>query len=272
MGISLANQNVGRYWGLAGAAQEDLSRSLDDALQAAVEALQPTPRSRILDIGCGTGRATRQLGEQVPGERVRGIDVSRELVKAARGFARIHGMPIRFEVGEAERLRFRRNEFDRVLSTFGVIFAQDPTAAAGEIIRVCRPGGRLVLTAWEPSRVLLDLRTAFNGGRPPTDAALPEYFRWADRQFVRDLFGPGFDLRFQSRETRLFAPDAEWIWNLWSRTTLQVSLALMSATERERTRRATLRLLNRFRAGPGVCLARRYLLISGVRRGSPSRA
>src|SRR5262245_62515281 len=81
---------------------------------------------------------------------VTGVDISPELLAAAVDLSAHIRPPIEFRLGDAEQLPFDDGTFDGVISTFGVMFAIDQAAAAAELGRVCRSGGRLALTTWSP--------------------------------------------------------------------------------------------------------------------------
>src|SRR5215813_14810159 len=84
------------------------------------------------------------------GATVTGVDISQELLAAARELSAHVRPAIDFRRADAERLPFADSTFDGVISTFGIMFALDQTQAAAELTRVCCPGGRLALTAWAP--------------------------------------------------------------------------------------------------------------------------
>ena len=77
-----------------------------------------------------------------------GVDIAQGLLEVARERAAAARLPIEYRLGDAESLPFEDGAFDAVVSTFGVMFASRPEAAAAELARVCRPGGRIALTTW----------------------------------------------------------------------------------------------------------------------------
>jgi SAM-dependent methyltransferase len=83
-----------------------------------------------------------------PGDRW--LDLAPALIETARSRAAEEGLPVRFEVGDAERLPYGDGSFDVVSSAVGVMFAPDHGAVAAELARVCRPGARLGLACWRP--------------------------------------------------------------------------------------------------------------------------
>ena len=115
-------------WGATGVAYERFSEHFADALSHCVQRLVPVPNESILDIATGTGWTARRLAER--GAKITGIDYSEELVIAAREIAKNRGLDITFDVGDAHQLPYPDENFDAVVSTFGVIFVNQPEVAA----------------------------------------------------------------------------------------------------------------------------------------------
>ena len=105
--------------------------------------------TRMLDVACGAGQiaipATRA------GARVTGVDIATNLVEQARARAAAAGVEVRFDEGDAEMLPYADASFDLVVSLIGAMFAPRPERVAAELLRVCRPGGRIVMANWTPS-------------------------------------------------------------------------------------------------------------------------
>ncbi len=103
---------------------------------------------KVLDVATGSGNtaisAARRNCEVV------GMDYVPELVEYAKVRAETEHMEISFDVGDAEELPYPDASFDVVLSTFGVMFAPNQEKAAGEMLRVCKPGGKVGLASWTP--------------------------------------------------------------------------------------------------------------------------
>lgn len=136
---------------------------------------------RVLDIGCGTGRAARAVARTATAGSVLGVDLSSSMLERARSAARAEGLDnVRFEQADAQVHRFPQAAFDRALSSFGVMFFSDPVAAFTNIRRSLRGGGHLAFLAWrELSRNawVAALRDALALGRdipaPPPGAPGP---------------------------------------------------------------------------------------------------
>ncbi len=104
------------------------------------------PGQAVLDIACGLGNtalaAARRMGD------VTGIDINEKYLGIARQRAKAEGLDITFEKGDATSLNFETGHFDTVMSTFGSANFWKQEAALSELLRVCRPGGMIGLTAW----------------------------------------------------------------------------------------------------------------------------
>lgn len=157
------------------------------------------PRDDVLDVGCGTGNAA--LAAAAHGARVTGVDPAPRLVDVARERAAEAGVDAAFDVGEAAALPYAVGAFDAVLSVFGVIFAPDARAAVADMVRVTRPGGRVVVTSWLPAGAIADVGrivreelAAAEGAPAATAAPAPGAppagpVAWGDPAFAREAFG-----------------------------------------------------------------------------------
>jgi ubiquinone/menaquinone biosynthesis C-methylase UbiE len=125
---------------------ERIAGTLADMHETIVDAVEGGPGLKWLDVGCGTGELTFMA--VATGAEVTGSDLSPTLVETAKRQAAERGVQVTFEVGDAEALPYRDASFDIVTSTVGAIFAPDHRAAASELARVCRAGGKLGMTAW----------------------------------------------------------------------------------------------------------------------------
>jgi len=116
-----------------------------------VEQLGITGGLKILDLGCGDG--TTALPEAARGADVLGVDIAGNLVAAGNKRARDAGLTnCRFQLGDACDLReLTDDSFDLVVSIFGAMFAPKPFDVAKEMVRVCRPGGRIIMGNWIPN-------------------------------------------------------------------------------------------------------------------------
>ena len=106
---------------------------------------------RVLDLGCGDG--TTAVPAATRGADVLGVDIARNLVEAGNQRAQEHALAskLRFEVGDATNLQGQRDQsFDVVVTIFGAMFAPKPLDVAKEMVRVTKPGGRIVMGNWIP--------------------------------------------------------------------------------------------------------------------------
>src|ERR1044072_1232583 len=109
----------------------------------------------VLDVAAGNGNATLAAARR--GARVTSTDYVSSLLDRGATRAQAEGLDVRFQTADAEALPFESASFDAVLSTFGVMFAPDHAAAASEMARVCRPGGRIGLANWTPDSLVARL-------------------------------------------------------------------------------------------------------------------
>jgi SAM-dependent methyltransferase len=110
----------------------------------------------VLDVGSGTGALTAAIGIAAPSSRVIGIDPAAPYVDSAR--SRYSGDLVRFEVGDAQQLRFADRSFDRTLSLLVINFIPDRGKALDEMIRVTRPGGTVAAAVWDYGQGMQMLR------------------------------------------------------------------------------------------------------------------
>jgi ubiquinone/menaquinone biosynthesis C-methylase UbiE len=140
----------------------------------------------VLDVACGAGNATIPAAR--PGARVTGLDITPELLEVARQRADAAGVEIALVEGDAEALPFDDASFDRVLSTFGVMFAPRHEVAAAELARVCRPGGRIVLCNWAADGIIGHVFELMGRYMPPPPDFVSPPSLWGDGQHLRRLF------------------------------------------------------------------------------------
>jgi SAM-dependent methyltransferase len=138
--------------------------------------LDVRPGDRVLDIGCGTGRTTRDAARAADRGSALGIDVSGPMLALARERAAAAGLGnIGFVQGDAQTHAFPPERFDLGVSRFGTMFFADPVAAFANIGRALRPGARLVQLVWQAGRHQewdAAIRAALGGG-PPAAAGPP---------------------------------------------------------------------------------------------------
>ncbi len=217
---------------------------------------------RWLDIGTGTGGIAIRAARA--GADVTGLDVSETRLEQARSKARQAGISARFVDGDAQALPYSDAHFDVVSSCFGVIFAPDHRRAAGELARVCRPGGRLGLTAWRALAALTRLYEPFVDEPPLADADA-----WGDETHVEELLGRAFELEFDTGTWVLESDSLDAHYRLWSSAAppMVAFLRRLDPARREDFREHYLRIAEAYVMPDGsVREEREYLLILGKRR------
>src|SRR6266404_4413835 len=127
-----------------------IAASMRESGESLVKSLGITRGTRVLDLGCGDG--TTALPEARLGADVLGVDIAKNLVEAANRRAQGEGLTnCRFQEGDASNLHELKDQtFDLVVSIFGAMFAPQPHDVAKEMVRVTRPGGRIVMGNWIP--------------------------------------------------------------------------------------------------------------------------
>jgi SAM-dependent methyltransferase len=239
----------------SGASYERIAETFAPIHDRVVAALAIEPGQRVLDVACGTGGVALRAARA--GAEVVGIDVSADQLAKARDASEREGLEIRYDEGDAQQLPYRDAEFDAVVSVFGAIFAPDHARTAAELARVCRPGGRLALTAW-PKDEWSD--THARAGRVFVEDV--DAREWAQPEHVRALLDGAFELELASGEWRVEADSGEALWEMLSTSAppLRAWLAEQTGEARARAEHVYLEFL-----APGV-LVREYLLVLGTRR------
>jgi ubiquinone/menaquinone biosynthesis C-methylase UbiE len=132
----------------------ELARQILPVSESLVAACDPRAGERVLDVACGSGNAALVAARRYCD--VSGVDFVPALLDRARQRAAAEGTPVDFQVGDAQALPYPDAHFDVVLSVFGVMFAPDQERAANELLRVCRPAGRIGLCCWIPEASAAD--------------------------------------------------------------------------------------------------------------------
>ena len=169
-----------------------IAEKILDAGEAVVAAAGVEPGMDLLDVACGTGNAT--LPAAKAGARVTGLDFAPGLLEIGRDRAADAMVEIDFVEGDAQALPFDDASFDRVVSTFGHMFAPDHRRTADEMKRVLRPDGVIAVACWTPEgslgrmfRTIAELIPPPPGGQPPILWGTEDHVRemWGDAEFER---------------------------------------------------------------------------------------
>ncbi len=189
-----------------------LAETMRDSAAAFVDGLNITKNMKVLDLGCGDGNTA--LPEAQLAAEVVGVDIASNLIAAAKQRAQQAGVKnVTFMEGDAAELNGLEDEsFDLVVSIFGAMFAPRPDVVAKEMVRVTKPGGRIVMGNWipgDPTLVaqVLKISTAYT---PPPPEGFISPMLWGVESHVKDRFVnagiPAENISF-SRETFVFMAD-----------------------------------------------------------------
>ena len=167
-----------------------IAESMRESGEALVATLGITPGIEVLDLGCGDG--TTAVPEAQLGANVLGVDIARNLVAAGNARAERLGLTnLRVQEGDATDLKdLADDSFDLVVSIFGAMFAPRPFDVAQEVVRVTRPGGRIVMGNWIPNdptfvAQLLRVSTAYS---PPPPEGFVSPMTWGVEENVVERF------------------------------------------------------------------------------------
>ena len=168
-----------------------IAASMRESGEALVKSIGVTPGMTVLDLGCGDG--TTALPSAKLGARVLGVDIARNLVEAGNRRAKEAGLSstLTFQEGDACNLSGIENKtFDLVVSIFGAMFAPKPLDVAKEVVRVTKPGGRIVMGNWipgDPTLVAQVLKICSTYTPPPPEGFISPML-WGVEQNVVERF------------------------------------------------------------------------------------
>jgi ubiquinone/menaquinone biosynthesis C-methylase UbiE len=145
---------------------------------------------RVLDVACGTGNLAIIAARN--GCKVSGIDIASNLIAQARTRAAKAKLNIDFKEADAEASPFDAEEFDLVVSMFGVMFTPRPEVAIAELQRVTKPGGQIALANWTPEGFIGKMFKVFKAHLPPPPSGVPSPMGWGDEATVRERLQHGF--------------------------------------------------------------------------------
>jgi SAM-dependent methyltransferase len=178
----------------------DIARTIESVAHEVLDAVGLQEGETLLDVATGSGNAAVEGARR--GARVTGLDLTPDLLQTARSRAVGEGLEIAFVEGDAQALPFADDSFDRVTSVFGAMFAPDQARAAAELLRVCRPGGTVAVTAWAPDGLNGQMFGTLGRHMPPP----PEGFRppilWGVEEVVRELFADAAEVSCEVRPAR----------------------------------------------------------------------
>jgi SAM-dependent methyltransferase len=149
-----------------------------------VDRLDLRPGIKILDVACGTGNLAIPAARA--GAQVTGVDIAPNLLEQARR-ASAESLSATFEEGDAEQLPYPDGAFDLVMTMFGAMFAPRPELAAAQLIRVCRPGGRIAMANWTREGFVGNMFGTTSRFVPPPPG-VPAPILWGDEATVQERF------------------------------------------------------------------------------------
>ena len=187
-----------------------IAETMRESGESLVARLGITSGLKVLDLGCGDG--TTAIPAARLGADVLGVDIARSLVEAGNRRAREQGLAnCFFQEGDASRLHgLEDHAFDLVVSMFGAMFAPDPSGVASEMVRVTRPGGRIVMGNWIPGdpTLVAQILTICSTYSPPPPEGFISPMTWGIEGHVTERFaGAGV-----ARENISFARET-WTFN-----------------------------------------------------------
>jgi SAM-dependent methyltransferase len=187
-----------------------VARRIESVAELLAQRAGAAPGMRMLDVATGSGNVAL-AGARACAE-VTGLDLTPELLEAARARAADADLDVRFVEGDAEELPFESSSFDVVTSCFGVMFAPRHEQAAAELTRVARPGGTVAVTAWTPDGLIGRTFKILSSFMPPPLPELKPPVSWGTEEHIRELFAEsGAELSLE-RRTVAFTHDSAEGW------------------------------------------------------------
>jgi ubiquinone/menaquinone biosynthesis C-methylase UbiE len=150
------------------------------------ETIDLHPGQKVLDVACGSGNTAIAAARHFC--RVTGVDYVPTLLERAHARAEFEHLDVVFKEGDAEALDFPDASFDVVLSTFGSMFTPNQENTASEMVRVCRPGGKIGLASWTPNGYIGELFRITGRHVPPPPGLKPPAL-WGTEERLHELFG-----------------------------------------------------------------------------------
>ena len=160
------------------------------------EAVDLRSNHRVLDVAAGNGNATLAAARRFAD--VVSTDYVGALLERGRERAEAEHLPVTFQEADAEALPFADASFDVVLSTFGVMFTPNQEQAVSEIVRVCRPGGKIGMANWTPQAFVGQMFKTIGKYVPPAPGTKSPML-WGDRTHLEELFGSKATVAAESR-------------------------------------------------------------------------
>ncbi len=237
-----------------------------------VEAAGVRRGDRVLDVAAGTGNAAIPAAQT--GASVVASDLTPELLEVGQKLAADQGVDLEWRQADAEALPFADEEFDKVLSVVGVMFAPHHQASADELLRVCRPGGTIGLISWTPEGFIGEMFATMKPFAPPPPPGAQPPPLWGREDHVRGLLGDRVtDVAASRQSVHVEHYDGPEDFVDYFKARYGPTIAVYKAIEEDPTRVAELDaalvgLARRHDVGSGATFAMdwEYLLLTARRR------
>ena len=166
---------------------DSCARLIEPVGAVVLDRIDVRPGLDVLDVGTGTG-GNIAVPAALRGANVVGLDIAPELFEHARRRAADAGVDIEWVEGDAQDMPFADETFDRVISTFGAMFAPDHERAAAELVRVCRLGGRVAMTTWVTDGYAGEIFKLTGAFLPPPPPGVQPPPLWGVESHVEEVF------------------------------------------------------------------------------------
>jgi SAM-dependent methyltransferase len=246
---------------------QNVTETIADVHDLLIERLDPQEGDAWLDLACGTGAVSELAAKR--GASVTGIDLAPALIETAKERAEQQGLDIDYRVGDCENLDLEDGAFDIVSSTFGVMFAPDHQAAASELARVVKPGGRIGLATWTPEGGVGKMFAMMKPFQPPLPEGAGAPPAWGTDEHVHELLGSAFDLSLERHVSHLQLASGEAYWEMFTASfgPAKTLAETLDDDRREEFHRAWVDFFeSNYKSNGEIDHEREWLLVLGTRR------